>query len=271
MTQRFTKRFETLRAKNEGAFVPFVTLCDPDKETSVQILATLIESGADALELGFPFSDPCADGPAIQNADKRALSNHTSTSDMFEVVARIRAISPDTPLSCLVYSNVVYARGIEKFFRDAAQSGLDAVLIPDIPVEMIHTCGDFEKQAEKAGVGLVLIAPPNAKKGRLAQIAAHTHGYTYVVSRYGTTGTETTSGHQGNILHELSALKAPPSLLGFGISKPEHVSQALEDGASGAIAGSACVKIIAEHLNDKTAMLEALGRYVQEMKAATRK
>ena len=150
MNNRFEKRFAKLKERNEGAFMPFVTLCDPDKATSLEILKSLLKGGADALELGFPFSDPCADGPIIQNADKRALNSGATTDDFFEVIKDFRRVDDEIPISILVYANVVVARGIRKFFEDAAAAGIDAVLIPDIPSNMLHTSGDFEQVAQDA-------------------------------------------------------------------------------------------------------------------------
>ena len=139
MENRFENRFAELDKKGEGAFLPFVTLCDPDYDTSLKILKALIKGGADALELGFPFSDPCADGPVIQNADKRALKSGATTDDFFNLVKEIRKENDSIPVSILVYANVVVARGINKFFHDAHEAGIDGVLIPDIPCNMLHT------------------------------------------------------------------------------------------------------------------------------------
>lgn len=183
MENRFENRFAELDKKGEGAFLPFVTLCDPDYDTSLKILKALIRGGADALELGFPFSDPCADGPVIQNADKRALKSGATTDDFFNLVKEIRKENDSIPVSILVYANVVVARGINKFFHDAHEAGIDGVLIPDIPCNMLHTCDDFEKCAHDNGVHTVLIAPPNADEATLEEIAKHSKGYTYVLSR----------------------------------------------------------------------------------------
>lgn len=270
MENRFEKRFAELARRNEGGFVPFVTLCDPDKETSKKILDSLVKAGADALELGFPFSDPSADGPVIQLADKRALGSGAKTSDLFDCISYIRQKNPDLPISILVYANIVCAHGLDTFFKMAADSGLDAVLIPDVPVGMLHTSGDFKQAADRHGVNLVLIAPPNASEQTLEQIAKTTGGYTYVLSRFGITGTDKAFGKPVKVIKRLKELGAPVPILGFGISTPEHVKEALKTGAVGAIAGSACVKIVAAHLDDVPLMLSELEKYVASMKAATR-
>lgn len=271
MTTRFENRFAKLAAKNEGAFLPFVTLCDPDFDTSLKIVKALLKGGADALELGFPFSDPCADGPVIQHSDKRALESGATTDDFFKLISMIRKEDDETPIGILVYANVVIARGVDKFFKDAADAGIDGVLIPDIPCNMLHTSGDFEAAAKKYGVDTVLIAPPNASDAVLDEIVKHAKGYTYVLSRFGITGTENNFGKPVRIINHILNNHGATPVLGFGISTPEHVKQALETGAKGAIAGSACEKIIQDNLDNVPVLLEKIQAYVSSMKAATRK
>ena len=269
MEQRFEKRFAALASRGEGAFMPFVTLCDPDYDSSLAILRALIAGGADALELGFPFSDPCADGPVIQHADKRALGSGARTADFFRLISEIRASDAALPMSILVYANVVLARGIDNFFASAEKAGLDAVLIPDIPVNMLTTCENFLECARRHHVATVLIAPPNASDAALDEIIRLTSGYTYVLSRYGITGTENTFGQPVRIIRRILERHGAAPVLGFGISTPDHVRQALKIGARGAIAGSACVKIIEKNLGDLPRTLEELQGYVSSMKAAT--
>ncbi len=267
---RFQNTFKALRQKNEGAFVPFVTLCDPNLETSVKILHTLCAAGADALELGLPFSDPCADGTVIQAADKRALNSGATTDRCFEAVSRLRADYPDIPISLLVYVNLVTVYGMEKFFEQARVNGVDAVLMADVPCCMLSCGEDFVAAAEAHGIELVLIAPSNASDKIVREIAARSQGYVYALSRYGITGTENVFGRPVAMLKRLKELNSAPALLGFGISTPEHVKIALQCGADGAICGSAIVKIIERNLNNETAMLEELTIFVRNMKAATK-
>ena len=136
---RFHETFLELRAKKEGAFIPFVVLGDPDYEASLKIVKTLIESGADALELGFAFSDPIADGKTIQEADQRALAKGIDTDRDFELIKRIRSCNEKTPISLLIYYNLIFQRGIEKFYSDAKQAGVDAILAADCPLEEAAT------------------------------------------------------------------------------------------------------------------------------------
>ena len=138
MTQsdRFAARFAVLAQKKEGAFVPFVNLCDPTPEISSQILEALAAGGADALELGIPFSDPCADGPVIEASAQRALAAGSTTAKCLGIIKAFRAKHPDIPVSLMLYVNLVTAPGVENFFAAAKDAGVDAVLIPDVPISM---------------------------------------------------------------------------------------------------------------------------------------
>lgn len=267
ISTRYDQAFEKLAAKNEGAFIPFVTIGDPSPEQSFQVIKTLIDAGADALELGIPFSDPSADGVTIQKAALRALSAKTNTDICLDILTRIRAYAPDMPIGLLLYGNLVFARGIDKFYRDVAAAGVDSVLIADLP---IRESAPFRKAAMTHGVAPIFIAPPNADESTLQKVAEFGAGYTYVLSRVGVTGTETEAEMTGHKLIDILAkYQAAPAVIGFGISKPEQVSAALATGAKGAISGSAVVKIIENNLDDNSKMLEELAAFVSAMKQAT--
>lgn len=269
-TQHFAKRFELLKSRNEGAFVPFVTLGDPCFEVSEQILKTMIDQGADALELGLPFSDPCADGLVIQEANHRALKSGVSTQRAFELIAKIREYDSEIPISILGYSNLAVAYGVADFYNAAYDHGVDAVLLPDIPLNMLDCHLQFRKCAAEAGIDLVLLAPPNADNQVLHDIAATSQGYTYMLSRFGITGTNHRAGRPQEVMRILKQEHAAPVILGFGISEPDQVKEALEAGADGVVVGSAIVKMIAANLNDQTKMLQEIGAYVKKMKEATK-
>ena len=267
MTNRYSNLFRNLNAKNQGAFVPFVTLCDPDYQTSLKIVQCLIESGADALELGLPFSDPIADGPVIQKASIRALANGATTKKCFELIKTVRNEYKHVPIGLLLYSNLIVAHGIDNFYQQAAAVGVDSVLIADVP---ILESKPFIESANKFGVQPIFIATPNASEETLQQVAQLGKGYTYLLSRAGVTGTEVKAEMPiSNIILTLSKHKAPPSLLGFGISNSEQVTQAIDMGADGAISGSAVVKIIEQNLDNTKTMLSKLGSFISEMKSAT--
>lgn len=266
---RYAAMFGRLNEQNAGAFVPFVMVGDPDLETSEQIITQLIESGADALELGIPFSDPVADGPTIQKASIRALESGVTPTACFELLKRIRAKYPDVPIGLLLYSNLVLAKGVDGFYAQAADAGVDSILIADVP---IREAKRFIDTANANGIKQILIAPPNATDATFKAIGDLSAGYTYLLGRAGVTGAETAATMPAaSLIERLTAVNAAPPLLGFGISNPEQVKHAIESGAAGAISGSATVNIIAQNLDDVPAMLAALGEFVTEMKAATGK
>jgi tryptophan synthase alpha chain len=266
MSERYQHCFARLAKEKRGAFVPFVTLGDPNPELSLAIVDTLIANGADCLELGFPFSDPLADGPVIQGANLRALHSGTTPSRCFEMISKIRANHPNTPIGLLLYANLVYANGVLNFYQRAKAAGVDSVLVADVPVE---ESVPFVTAAKSVGIAPIFIAPPNADADTLAKVANSGEGYTYLVSRAGVTGADNAAGmpvHE--ILDMLKQFNAPPPLLGFGIAEPQQVTAAIEAGAAGAISGSAVVKIIAANLDNPKVMLEQLGTFVKAMKAA---
>lgn len=265
--ERYDNLFAELKNRKEGAFVPFVTLGDPGPEQSLQIIDTLIEAGADALELGIPFSDPLADGPTIQNATLRAFASGVTPTQCFEMLATIRQKHPTIPIGLLMYANLVFNRGIDAFYAECARVGVDSVLVADVPVE---ESAEFRQAAMRHNVAPIFICPPNADDDLLRQIASHGRGYTYLLSRAGVTGAENRAALPlHHLIEKLNEYHAAPPLQGFGISAPEQVSAAIGAGAAGAISGSAIVKIIEKNLDDYPAMLAELKAFVQNMKAAT--
>ncbi|MCC5880092.1 MAG: tryptophan synthase subunit alpha [Idiomarina sp.] len=268
VTTRYEAMFSQLEARNEGAFIPFVTLGDPDLAQSEAIIKTLIDHGADAIELGFPFSDPVADGPTIQRASIRALASQTTVEKCFALLERIRQYNSDIPIGLLVYGNLVMAHGRNRFYQRCAQAGVDSVLVADVP---IREGAVFKQAANEAGVAQVFIAPPDASTASLQNIARHSQGYIYLLSRAGVTGAnQQLKAPAAKLIAYLKAHQGAPAVLGFGISTPEHVKTAVKAGAAGAISGSAVVQRIEDNLADPAAMLDSLGQFVSEMKAATK-
>lgn len=240
---RYPAMFTALKERGEGAFVPFVMVGDPDPATSEAVVEALIAGGADALELGVPFTDPVADGPTIQKAHVRALTAGATFNDCLEVVQRVRRRHPQLPIGMLIYGNVPFAMGLERFYTECAQAGIDSVLLPDVP---IRESLPFSRAAEDAGVDAVYIAPPSATAGTLDAVAAASRGYVYAVSRVGVTGAERASSTEGlaGSVERLRDAAAAPVMLGFGISTPNQVAEAIAAGADGAISGSATVRIV---------------------------
>ncbi len=267
--ERYESLFAQLKERKEGAFVPFVTLGDPGIEQSLKIIDTLIEAGADALELGIPFSDPLADGPTIQKATLRAFAAGVTPAQCFEMLALIRQKHPTIPIGLLMYANLVFNKGIDEFYAECEKVGVDSVLVADVPVE---ESAPFRQAALRHNVAPIFICPPNADDDLLRQIASYGRGYTYLLSRAGVTGAENRAALPLNhLVTKLKEYNAAPPLQGFGISAPDQVKAAIDAGAAGAISGSAIVKIIEQHINEPEKMLAALKAFVQPMKAATRR
>ena len=265
--ERYENLFAQLKDRKEGAFVPFVTLGDPSVEQSLKIIDTLIDAGADALELGIPFSDPLADGPTIQEATLRAFAAGVTPSQCFEMLALIRQKHPTIPIGLLMYANLVFSKGIDEFYAQCEKVGVDSVLVADVPVE---ESAPFRTAALRHNVAPIFICPPNADEELLRQIAAHGRGYTYLLSRAGVTGAENRAALPlHHLVEKLKEFNAPPSLQGFGISAPEQVTGAIEAGAAGAISGSAIVKIIEKNVAAPEQMLAELKAFVSAMKTAT--
>ena len=279
MSTRYEKLFTDLAEKGEGAFVPFLMLGDPTPADALEIVRTVVEAGADALELGVPFSDPVADGPTIQTSHIRALDGGVTVQDALEQVRTIRAEFPDLPIGMLIYGNVPFTRGLDNFYREFAEAGADSVLIPDVPV---REGAPFIAAAEAAGIDPIFIAPAQAAEKTLAGVATHSRGYIYAISRDGVTGTERESSVTGlsEVVKNVRRFGGAPILLGFGISTPAHVADAIAAGAAGAISGSAITKIInryveGEHpepgrVTDMSALKAELHDFVSAMKGATR-
>lgn len=265
---RYAALFQSRASRNEGVFVPFFMLGDPDLETSALLLRAALAAGADALEVGIPFSDPIADGPAIQRAALRARAAGATAAHCLTLVAELRAETRSLPIGLLTYANLVVHRGMDHFYARAREAGLDSVLIADVPV---CEAEPFAVEARENGIAPILIAPPDASDAVLAMLSQLSEGYTYCVARKGVTGA-TTDLHLSHapLFESLRAHHAPPPLLGFGISRPAHVASAIAAGARGAISGSAIATLIDASSGDREAMIHAVSTFVREMKAATR-
>jgi tryptophan synthase alpha chain len=262
---RYAAMFRRLGETGEGAFGAFVMLGDPDLETCAVILDALVEGGADMIEVGIPFSDPVADGPVIQAAAVRALERGVSPAHCFELLRDFRARHPEVPVGVLTYANIVAARGRGPFYAAAAEAGVDSVLVADVPM---FEAGPWLRAARESAVDPVLIAAPNTPEATLRRIAKDGAGYTYCVARAGVTGAdEEVRFAHSQLLGTLRAFGASPPVFGFGISRPDHVAQAIEAGAAGVISGSAIVRLIADNPG---AEADAVRGFVAGMKEATR-
>lgn len=262
----YAKTFARLRRKKEKALVPFVVIGDPDYNISLAVVKKIVEAGADVLELGFAFSDPIADGSTIQAADVRALSKGINTDKCFKFIKKIREFT-DIPIGLLVYSNLIYQRGINKFYYDCKLAGVTSVLVADIPIEEAE---EYIIIARKHKVDTVFIVSPLTDNKRLKEIVKKCKGFVYVVSRLGVTGAR--EELQDSTLKLIKRVRKNTKLalcIGFGISKAEHVKSVCKAGAEGVIVGSALVKIIEKNFRNKKKLLDKIEKFIKEMKEAT--
>ncbi len=264
---RYKSMFEKLSKSKRIAFIPFVTIGDPNFNDSKLIVKALIKAGADALELGIPFSDPIADGPTIQMANERAFKAKMNLDLAFEFIKQIRSTNPEIPIGILVYTNLVLARGQSVFFKKTVEVGVDSVLLVDTPLIESEV---FVSSARSHSLDYIFIAPPNLNYDNIPIMAQRGSGYTYVMSRSGTTGADLDIKMvDSKLIAALKAASCAPPVLGFGISNPEHITKAKMSGLSGAIVGSAIVKIIEQNLGDISEMLSSIGKFAESMKAKT--
>lgn len=248
--------------KNGKAFIPFITCGDPDLETTAKIVREMVKNGADLIELGIPFSDPTAEGPVIQAANIRALSNGATTDDIFDLVVDLRR-DVTVPMVFMTYANVVFSYGADRFISKCAKIGIDGLILPDIPFE---EKGEFDGICEKYGVDLISLIAPTSED-RIAMIAKEAKGFIYIVSSLGVTGV------RNEITTDIAALVKTvrentdtPCAVGFGISTPQQAAN-MAAQADGVIVGSAIVKIAAQYGKESA---KPIGEYVKSMKDAIR-
>ncbi len=243
--QRISARFETVRRTNRKGFIPFVTAGDPDIETSLQIVLTLVECGADVIELGVPFSDPMADGPTIQASSMRALENGVSVSGVLEMVRQIRK-ETDVPIVLFSYLNPLYCYGIERLGADAAAAGVDGVLITDA---VDQEAADIGKLLKSKGLDLISLVAPTTTDRRLAEICIRASGFIYAVSRAGVTGAQTEPSISAErLVSRVRKFTDLPVAVGFGISTREQIEDVWRY-ADAAVVGSAIVAEIGQISN----------------------
>lgn len=245
---------------NGKAFIPFITAGDPDLSVTEILIPAMAEAGADLIEIGIPFSDPVAEGIVIQEADMRALSAGTTTDKIFESVKRIR-MKTNVPLAFMTYLNPVFVYGSERFIKNAAECGVNALIVPDLPYEEKE---ELKPYCNQYGIDLISLIAPTSKE-RIKTIAAEAEGFVYCVSSMGVTGVRTKiNTNIGDMISLVKETKNIPCAIGFGISTPEQAKE-MSQYADGVIVGSAIVKLAAKYGTD---CVEPICSYVREMKAA---
>ncbi|HIS48863.1 MAG TPA: tryptophan synthase subunit alpha [Candidatus Scybalocola faecigallinarum] len=246
--------------ENKKAFIPFITCGDPSLEVSEQLVLAMAEAGADLIELGIPFSDPTAEGPVIQAASTRALAGGATTDKIMEMAGRIRKKTP-VPMVFMTYANVVFSYGTERFIKQAAQAGMDGLILPDVPYE---EKAEFDSVCRRYGLELISLIAPTSHE-RIAMIAREASGFVYCVSSMGVTGMRSQiTTDVGQMVSLVKAQKDIPCAVGFGISGPEQAKDfaAVSDGV---IVGSAIVKLCEQY---KEKCVPYVAEFVRKMKAA---
>lgn len=262
----YSEIFEMSKKTNEGIFIPFIVAGDPDYDTSLEIARTLVDNGADALEIGFPFSDPVADGASVQNADLRAFESGMRIQKCFKFLEELRNYT-DKPIGLLLYYNLVYKYGIEEFYKKLSDIGINAVLIADLPPE---EATDAVNAANIYDLEQIFIVSQATTNERLKEITKNVGGFIYLASVMGTTGARTRVEHDTTeLIKRIKKHTDIPICVGFGISKEEHVREVLNAGSDGAIVGSALINIIADNLENYDDMFMKIADYIKTMKAAT--
>ena len=256
---RIEARFAKLRAEGRKAFVTFVMAGDPDAETFEAVLAGLPGAGADVIEIGMPFTDPMADGPAIQLAGQRALAGGQTMTRTLEMVRRFRAGDAETPIVLMGYYNPIYARGVDRFLAEAVEAGVDGLIVVDLPPEEDE---ELCLPAQAAGLNFIRLATPTTDARRLPKVLTNTSGFVYYVSVTGITGSA--SADAGAVGPEVARIKAAtplPVCVGFGI-KTAEAAREIAGVADGAVVGSAIVDRIGKGESPKAVL-----RFVAEVAA----
>jgi tryptophan synthase alpha chain len=243
---RLKSKFATLKKEGRAAFVPFITAGDPDMDTSFSILEQLPAAGADVIELGMPFTDPMADGPAVQASSVRALKAGASMVKVLSMVERFRKADRTTPIVLMGYYNPIHAYGTARFVKDVAAAGVDGLIVVDVPVEEDEV---LRVPALAQGVDLIRFVTPTTDAARLKRIVADASGYLYYVSVAGVTGTKAVPEEEVRAaLARVRAATDLPCAVGFGIRTPEQAG-AIARIADGVVVGSAIVSRVAENLD----------------------
>ena len=262
-------KFQELSERGEGALIVYVMAGDPSLSLTKKIVRALEEGGADMIELGLPFSDPIADGPTIQAASERALKAGMNPDAYFNMIRDIREHT-DLPLICLTYYNLVLHRGIGRFMGDCAESGINGIIIPDLPIEEAK---QTLNEANRNDVDFIPLIAPTSTEYRIKNISSVAHGFIYLVSLLGVTGARkelsvTVKDMIGKVRR--ATKREVPIAVGFGLSSPQHVREAIISGAEGAIVGSAIVNIIAKNKDEgEEKMLREIREFVAQLKEAT--
>jgi len=259
MSERIKKIFET----KEKKLVTFTTGGDPDLNTSLEILKTIINNGIDIIEIGMPFSDPMADGPTIQESSVRSLANGTKINDIFEIVINIRKFNNEIPIILMGYYNSIFSLGVNNFSTKCAETGVDGLIIVDLQPEEDSEL--FTKSKEN-GIDLIRLITPTTDQKRLTTILSNASGFLYYVTVTGITGQN--SANIEDLKKSINTIKSStklPIVAGFGIKNRKDVEQ-ISAFTDGVVVGSSIVNIIKDNLNDKNKMINKIKVFTKDLK-----
>lgn len=262
---RLQKKFEQLRANGRKALIPFITAGDPQPSVTVSLLHELVKAGADVLELGIPFSDPMAEGPAIQHACERALAHHVTTHDVLAMVKQFREQDNDTPIVLMGYLNPVEVMGYDNFARESVAAGADGMITVDLPPEEAE---DYLKAFRQHGMDSIFLLAPTSTDARIKQVAAAASGFVYYVSLRGVTGaSHIDTDEVREKLNHIRAATDLPIAVGFGIHNPETAAE-VSGLADAVVVGSALVKRIAELADQPEKINKEAGEFLASLRAS---
>ena len=260
------RRLEQLREQGEGAHMPHVYYGDPTREFSEKLVMTLARSGADLIEFGIPFSDPTADGPTFIAACERALNNGVTPAQCLDAIRRLRLNGLGIPVVVTTYYNILYVKGVHEFLKKLKESGAQALIVPNLPIEEAETLLD---EADTYGINIILQVTPTTTGDRLKKICDASSGFIYVINVEGVTGVKDSIRLSTiKLIERVRGLTDTPVLAGFGVSKPMHAKTVVKAGADGAIAGSIYAKIYEKQLYDPYRALPQLSRLARQIKEA---
>ena len=244
---------------NGTAFIPFITGGDPDIETTEKLIYALQDAGANAIEIGIPFSDPVAEGPVIEAASARALSKGCTVDQLFDMVARVRS-KIEIPILFMTYYNPVFAYGVDRFVAKCVYAGLDGLIVPDLPFEERE---ELYGPSVAAGMDLISLIAPTTED-RITEIAVNSRGFLYCVSSLGVTGVRSTlDDSAGQMIAQVRTVSDIPCAVGFGISTPKQAKKVAQF-ADGVIVGSALVRIAAEYGRESVSPVYEFAKKIKE-------
>lgn len=264
---KISSKFDELRSKDEKALIAYIMVGYPSEKDTISIVKNMIKGGVDIIELGFPFSDPIADGPIIQNASTVSLKNKTSFSKFLKIVKAIRRES-DIPLILMTYANILYKKGFDNYLSSIKKAGIDGIILPDMPLE---ESDNYLTIAKKNNIDTIFLVSPNTEDSRIKKISNASSGFLYLVAVYGTTGIKTEIKN-----YTIQALKKIKKItknnipigIGFGINSPDDVKKYVKAGADAVIVGSAFLKLIEK--TPKNNIQKKILKFTNELKKATK-